>query len=420
MVQRRRSLALRWLVSWTVGVLALAAAAPPAAGGTEAELDEGLTAGPWILAPFASLQFEAQDNIFRTSPGSARPKESDDISDLAAGLVATLPFRNSHLRLDYRGNRLDYRDHVFERDVSHDGLLELSLNLRTQDRLVLREQVIRSFADLSSIDEGGELVFEGQPFNVNRWEVEMLRQVGGRPGYVARFTRVDVIFQTEQPVPFFDYRGFDTAFEYQHPLAGQRWFVAHVSASSFDHFDPDDPVGVPFREARSESVQAGLRGSIVGEREYFVRVGYGRFRFGIVDADDFGGLVGEARLRMALGPRMVLELSGQRRPLASSFDTFYTNSEFGAKLERQWTRLLKVGLDATFAENAYGEDTLQVDCQGRVRRDTRLGVEGFVDWSLHPRLAIRLGAEQTDRDSNCDQSRYEATSGYLGLRMGWF
>ena len=409
---------------------------------TDRDPPEGLRVGRWILAPYLSTDYEADDNIFRRADSES--PESDRISTLTAGLSASMPFKMSMLKLDYEGSDLNYSDHVFSRSVSHEASAELDLKFGSHDRLVLRDRLVRSFADVTNIDEGAELVFDGQPYDLNRWEVELSRNVPRRQGYQLRISRSDLIFDpdTGEAVPFFDYRGFDSFFEYRRPFSRQAWMTGSYHRRRFDHYAPQGSstqlsdcatgVGVVCRREITDAIEIGLRGRLAKGQPYFVRLGYGELGYEFPNgprpenASDFNGVVGIANWRFMLAKRTHLDISAQRRPLPSGFDTFYINNALRTTWSRSWLSAYRVDVNLAVAVNEYGDPIQLSGCdiasrgEDFRRRDRRGEIGGAVRWTPHPRLGLKLNVRHERRRSNCDTTEFDATAVTMGVTLGWF
>jgi hypothetical protein len=421
---------------------------PVAMAQNEEPLPDGMPVKRWIVAPYISTLYTYDDNIFRSSGETDIPSDqivSDQISSVLVGVGATMPIRNSRLGLRYEGGQYNYADNEFERTATHEGEVKWAMNFGSFDQLVLRDVYIQSFSQLINVDEGGELVFDGQPYNRNQWEIGFNRTVPRRRGYTVSLTRIDLVFQAppekkscdretsiqEECVTFFDYRGFQGTVEYREPLAGRKWFTGYATARRFDHYnDPfpedDDPEldpGVPFRREVSESLQAGIRGFLGPRQPYFFRIGYGRMRYDLVDSSEFRGLVGAARFRFSFGPRTHLDLGVDRRPLPSSFDTYYLVNDLRAEVRRLWLRSSEVGINLFLSRAEYGDILTRFGepiCGEEIRVDRRRGLEAFVDWSVAQRMGFRVTAGRLRRTSNCEGAGYTANEVSIGVNFGWY
>ena len=176
------SRAWRRALTAACALLLLAAGLQVAEAGTQRNPPEGIPVGWVILAPYLEMSYTADDNVFRRS--ESIDIESDQISTLTAGVVARLPVRRSLFEVDLEFSRLDYQNRSFTRDIDAEGLFSFAFEFGTGDRLLLRDRLVRSFSNLANVDEGGELIFEGTPYNLNSWEVQLSRSVRDRKGYL--------------------------------------------------------------------------------------------------------------------------------------------------------------------------------------------------------------------------------------------
>jgi hypothetical protein len=402
-------------VAATVFVLAWLAPAPTPAD----DLPEGMPVGRWFLAPRINSSFESNDNIFFSDEARA---ESDQVTTYGGGILATLPFRDNRLELDYQADRTQYRDFEFPRDVTQVAKVDLELNFRSGDTLSLRDVYRRDFARAKVIDPdtGVELeAVDGEPYNINRWEIELSRDDLRRQGYLVRVRRQDFMYKGEEDIGFFEYRGFHTVCEYRQPLPENRGWVMRYTARRFNHYEPFGETGVPFRKEKSDAVLLGVVG-LLGEGQPFrVNLGYGRFRYEGTDESEFDGLVGLAAWRLRLGGRTRIDLEAVRRPLPSNSETYYINNAVRADIQREWLHY-ESGAEIELGRNDYSEVTAEFGpCDGK-RRDTTYQAEAYLGWRVHERLRFRVSSFHTSRSSTCVLSGYEATGIESSVTFGWF
>jgi hypothetical protein len=400
----------------SVVTLALFAFTPASAE----DVPEGIPVGPWILAPSFQSRYEASNNIFYENDQNA---ERDRIAKIGAGIVALLPFRNSSFELSYQARKENYDENPFPRDLSQVAGFDLELKFKSGDVLAFRDVYRRDFARAEEVDTGGELTsFEGEPYNINRWEIELSRTDPGRQGYVVRIRRQDFNYEGDKDIGFFEYRGFDNAFEYRQPLPENRSWVVRYGSRRFDHYDPfyvDAPHGVPFRKEKADDVQLGVLGTLGEGQPFFVNLGYGRFRYEGLDESEFDGLVGEAAWRLQVGGRTRLDLKAIRRALPSNSQTHYINNAVRADLEREWLRF-ESGTELEFIKNDYADEVPDFGvCDGR-RKDSTYKAEVYWGWRVHERLRFRMSSYYSRRSSTCDSSDYEAAGIETGIALGWF
>lgn len=408
----------------------------PAASQSE-EPPEGIAVGKWVLAPYVRTLYEYNDNIFfRSDDGFP---ESDRVTTVSGGVVATMPFRNSELQLGWEGDYIDYADNVFTRDVAHELNAGFTLRFGSGDQVIVTDQFLRGITDVQSLDQGGELTFAGEPYSFNRLDVEVTRAVPKRQGYSIRVARVDLNFDDEPAVQFFDYRGFETSFEYRQPLPSRKWVTAAYDSRRFNNYkrcpvrDPMDPtcempqadVGEPYRREEADSLLVGVRGLLGRNQPFFFRGGYGRLRYvGQPSAKEFAGVVAQARWRLGLGSRSDLDLLFTRRPLPSNFDSYYIINELQARFRRSWLPESRYGANLIYSRNRYGNvitvNDGAFDCGGEIRRDQYFQAGAYVEWAPHELVGLRLEGRHLARSSNCDGSSYDANEIFTGLSFGWF
>lgn len=414
----------RWAGCWALvfGCVAVSCGLRVSFAQTAPSPSQALFVGPWLLQPQFSFEVRHDDNLFR-GPSNQR---SERTLGATGALVATLPFRESFLQVNLAGGKQDYQTTTIARDTSFDLGVELQLNFSSGDRLVLRERFREDFARLNDLSQlGNELVFRGDPYRINRWEVELVREIPNRQGYAVRVRREDFNFEGDEASGFVDYRGFDTAFEYRQPLPRNRWWILHYAARRFNAYDPADDVGVPETKESSDALQAGLRGTWGPDQTYFVRFGLVRFRLDRLregDRAEYSGVAGAANWRRRLGARFDLDVNFARSPLPSTFETYYISDDLQATLERRFLRQARATVFSRLGRNRYGEEvaSFPLACRDLRVEDDRFELGANLSWAFHERLAVRLGATREQRGSNCDANEYEAMVVNVGFNMGWF
>ena len=419
------------LLRGIVGTLALALVClHPAGAETQKALPDGIIIGRWFVSPYLFQGMERNGNVFRTCDDAELCDEpqKDWVRRTTVDVGARLPFRNSSLDLEYTGDRYDYRENDFGRNWTHDGRAHLLFRLSSGDQVSFSERYSSGFTDVRTIDEGGELTFLGVPYRLNRADVEVSRASPGQQGYSIRVARVDLNWEPgeDQSVPFFDYRGFDTRYEFRQPMTGNRWLVVYHDRRLFNQYrarsSVDWSLGVPFRKEDSGSYQVGLRGETGGGHTYYLSLGWGTFEYTGREASPgtFSGLVGQFQLSAWLGTRTEMTVEARRRALPSSFPTYYVLNEFRVSADRQWLQYSKAGFEAVYSQNDYADPIPGTSCTGDRRRDRRWEAEAFVDWLFHRYAGLRVSAKRAGRNSNCAGSDYDANVVFAGLTLGWF
>jgi hypothetical protein len=424
-------------------VMAVAGLSGPAvAQATDGEvLPDGIIAGRWILSPYAQTTVGVDDNLFR----SPREPQRDQVTRLSGGVLATLPFRNSLLDLFYEASQFEYRDSEVPTDLTHRLGVSAGLQFGSGDALTVRDRFTRGQVELRRFDPGGEVVFEGEPYNYNRFDLEMARADATQPGYNVRLSRIDFAYVDQPPdAAFFDYSGYSGAFEYRHPLPNFKWVVGSYSGRRFNHYedefkkivedDPDTPedeteyirteTRVKFRSEISDTLQAGVRGFLGQRQPFWALVGYGRFEYENKPESKFQGIVGSVQWRVPVGSTSFVDLAFDRRPLPSTFDTYYIVNELRTRAEGDGFRNSRVGVSMILGRNRYGsvlntDDFNDISCAGEIRQDDRYQVEGYLNWVIHPRVGFQFTAGHTSRGSNCDNATYDANVVATSFVFGW-
>ncbi len=387
---------------------------------------DGLVWGPWVFQPWIATDIEYDDNVRRDATGSAI---SDYVSGLEGEIAGRLAFRNSNLQLTYGAERLDYDEISVERNLDQAFGFDLDLNFSTGDRLRFTDRYSRSFSVQRLELEDGEAInpgddeergqtFVGEPFDSNRWEVRLTRAEPRRQGYDIKISRIDLNYQGDAEVSRYDYRGFDNSFEYRHPMPRDRWWTVFYKTRRINHYNEPDgpslPVGVPYRKEVSDSIQLGFRGELGEDQPFLVRLGYTDFSYEGQDAD-FTGIVGQAHWNLKVGVNSNLWLGIFRRPLPSSFSTYYVNNIIRASFESEWRRNVLLRAETNWTYNRYeiGDDGCRLE-------DEILDAELGATWVIQRRVGFDLSTGHYRRSSNCDSVDSDSTTFNATLKVGWF
>jgi hypothetical protein len=438
----------RYLLHLQPLLLLLAGAAVFAA---EPKPPDGIVVGRVVLQPYWASYLEHDDNVYRRCDPDKDPDcqidytiEPDYIHSLLFGLKGEIPVRTGRVDFGYLGDQRRYNQTGgnIGRSLSHDLNAGMTMRFGSGDRLTLSDEYTLGVVDLQVIDDvGGDVVRRGEPYNFNRWSVELAREAPRMQGYQIKVTRLDMTFDSKQcdetdancwPVPFFDYRGFQSAFQYRHPLPVDNWLVGYYGFRRIDNYTPKNSTeeeddygpGVMYRTEHSSSYQIGIGGYMRQKHPFLVRAGYGRFAFTGLEPSlsPFKGLVGHARLMLNVGSRTEVNFSFDRRPLPSNYPTYYINNALRLQVDRKWLRNSKVGMKLNLSRNKYGDELDEGDspfCAGRIRQDDRMMVDAHVEWMLHRLVGFRVAASHWRRHSNCESSDYDANVISAGIELGW-
>ncbi len=398
----------------------------PVAAGTIEPAPDGIPAGRFILAPYFVTSAGAEDNLFQVSDDAG--PESDTITTFRGGLLARLPVRMSIFEFGYEAEKVHYAKHTFDRDLVQRGAALGRFSFSTGDELVVGDTYTSGFSDVLAVNPGGELTFLGEPYTLNDVDITLQRSNPLRAGYEVKLSRVDFAFSGTDPVPFFDYSGWDWSAEYRHPSGLNRWITVNYTGRDFEHFVANDPTssGEPFRHETGDALGLGLRGTFVGGRPYALKVGYTRYELDGETQSSLNAVVAEGEIALPVGPRTSVRVFLARKPYPSTYDTYYLTNYTRAAVERSW-RLSRLGIEASFSYNAYGGPLLDTttgqpatSCGLEIRRDKLAGVGSYLDWLPHERLALRVSASHQSRTSSCGGGDYDATRVFTGIRFGWF
>jgi len=430
--------------------LLLAGGVVPAS--TDQEVPDGLPVGPVLVAPWFQTEVLADDNVFRRS--EVQNPLPDVVTTVWGGVTAMIPVRMSNLEIGYEGRTFSYRDSNFAGTTTHTGSLVFDLNFSSYNTLHLEETYTSGATELQRFS-GEEIIRQGVPFSRNLWAVEWLRKVAQRPAWRARIERSDLRYRPDeliifagpedQLIPWLDQEGWNVEYEYQQPFYRRGWLTAKYNARRQDQFEPGSesnleppvPDSVPLRREVYDGLEFGYRGLIGRNQPLIVSVGYGRFGFrdvqGSDEPSDFRGLVGNILWRLPVGGLSNMDVSLNRRPLSSIYNTYYIVNELRVRFDHRFREVSRWGVNLLASSNRYGDIVRTTptgfapfcdeDLDGAsdfIRRDRGRQVEGFWEWFIQPRVALRMAATHRRRNSNCDDVSYRSNGLSMTFKVGWF
>jgi hypothetical protein len=404
--------------------------------GQEQPPPPGVPMGPWLVAPLIVSGYTYESNPFfradEFDPASER------ILEIGPEIVATLPFRNSRLSLEGRYTSYEYENRATGDDDALDLSADLDLAFYSGDRLRIGYGVLDGTSRTLAFDEGGESVFNGEPYRFDRYSLEMSRAVAGRRGYEVSVRNSSVEFD-EDLGTFFEFDGWETDVEYREPVSGYAWLLARYAGRRFDQFRSGDSRDAPFQKESTDAGFVGVRG-VRQELSYEVAVGWARSEYewteettpGGPPRSDFRGAVWNASVTRRLGPRDEVLVRTERRAFSSFFRD--NNYYLSTRTKAQWTRRLRgrssVWLSAEYATNDY-PDPVDANGDGEpdVLREDHLwdiGIYGTV--AVWRKLGFRVDVRHRSRDSNfvfettdgvLSSADYKGLRAFVGVTLGW-
>ncbi len=402
---------------------AVLCALPSAARG---EALEGIPAGPWLLKPLLFTQFGYDSNPFYEGPEAEKDPEGS--ARYALGLAATLPFRESALRVAYRRDRLDYRETTLEEDTAEDFSGGVRLAFPTRDEVSVGAELTRGIADTLRFDPGGEVVFRGEPYDLRVVSAAASREVRGRPGYGFRLSRRDLVFPREEAdFNYFEYRGWDFDAEYRHPFGPSTWGTLGYAGTRYRHFcDTVEPsgapcpgVGTPFRRETGDTVYVGVRGALSERSPYRARVGWIDLRYAGTISDAYRGPVGDVDVRVGLSAGTWVEAALVRQVYSSFYDrnNFFVYDAASARAGINFADRWEVALGATYSRSRY--ETPVPGSMTGARSDDTLRADAYANVFLPRRFAIRVAVTDERRSSNDPALDYDRRTFFAGAFFGW-
>ncbi len=393
---------------------------------------EGFAVGPWVFAPAVAVGLVRDSNVFYREEESGRI--ADSVVRTQARLDANLLFRNSHLKLAYEAGLHRYaKVRLPGRNWSQSFSSELSLLFGTRDRLTLGASRDLGLAETQTFDPGGEAVFQGTPYTLNGYFLDLRRDVSGRRGYTLSIARQDLDFPASTVLNFFEYRGYSGRVEYLEPLSPRLSVLSAVEARRFDHFTSAAGTAAtpPFRREESALGLAGLRGRLGPTARWSVLAGRAVSQFRSEGRlSEYRGPAWEAMADLSPGPSSSLAFSATRRVLPSFFlfgddlsaNDYYVHDEIGARFERRLVSATRTGVRMSFSQSRYSRPVAQLQEPSTkvIRRDRTVYVEGFGDLSMGNRVFVRLSLIHHRRTSSFDSAGFRKTIALAGIGFGWF
>ncbi len=425
---------------------------------TQEEPPDGLPAGPMFFAPWFESEVLADDNIFRRSDQQQlSPLEGLEDSDIAttlrAGVTAYVPLRMSLLEFGYEGSTFTYRDSNFSGTDRHTGYATFDLNFSSYHTLRFEETYTDGHTELQrevGLNDDDvvepELIRQGIPFSANTWALEWERDVPGRRSWRARVERDHRRYKPEDleqlvSVPWNDHEAWDVEYEFNQPIYRRGVLTGQYTARREEQFDANlitQPFGFGFlRRVEYDALEVGYRGLIGRQQPLFVRIGYGALAFRDVQTSgpppsNFRGLVGNATWRLPVGGLSNMSITLNRRPRSSILNTYYLIEEVRVLFDRRFREVSLWGVSLRGSSSRYGNPTSTVanesgtlTCRNAngddiIRSDRGYQIEGFWEWYVLPRAAVRMTATSRGSDSNCVASDYQSNSIAMRFRVGWF
>jgi hypothetical protein len=428
--------------------LALLPAAGAVSAGTNQDAPDGMPAGPVYFAPWFQTEVLADDNLFRLSDEQA----SDDVATtVRVGVTAQIPVRMSNLEIGYEGSTFAYRDTNFANTATHIGSVAFDLNFSSYNTLRIEETYTSGVTELQRADVTGDIIRQGVPYARNRWAVEWLREVTRGPSFRARIERGDLKYRPDEltiDIPWLDHEGWEVEYEYIQPFYRRGGLIGKYNARRQDQFeagtmsnwDPPVPDSVPLRREEYDGFEVGYRGLIGRHQPLLISLGYGKLALRDIQGSDetpsdYRGLIGTINWRLPVGGLSNMAVTLNRRPLSSIFNTYYIVNDLRVRFDRRFREVSQWGVNLLASSNRYGDAvdttaTMQfVPCnlddkktgdQNFARKDRGQQIEGFWEWTVQPRVALRMAATHNRRDSNCNLADYSSNALGMTFKLGWF
>jgi len=343
----------------------------------------------------------------------------DVIAVLNPAVMATLPFRNSWFRLAYDGVFRNYANDVTASNNSQDVQADLALRFSSFDQLTFAYDRQRGAADTIRFD-GGEAIYDGTPYGFVTYDVSVQREVPGHLGYAANVRWSRLTFESTT-YAFFEYDGWDGAFELRKAVSASKWILAGGAFRRFDHRLANDPTHSVYRQEVVDAVQVGMQGFGAHSQSWRVMLRYDWADYPGGTGSDFSGLGGEALLILAPGPSSNVYLYASRRNWASFYvdNNYYVATVAGVRGEKRWNRTA-IGLDVNLGLTDYPDVVVDPVSQEAIkRRDVGSRGEFYASFAFRSAYALRVSFSHQGRRSNAGGVDYRGDALGVQFVLGW-
>ena len=356
-----------------------------------------IAVGPFLFSPALQLGWENHSNLWR----SATDPVEDEITVTRLRLLFEMPIRESFVRISYTPRYRDFKNTVVRDNWEH--LLDVSGDFEFSNGLTVRAfyQFTRGDSSIGSVDPGGELVYNGQPFTRQHFAVDTSYWFSSTDGLQFNVSTSDVDWQGD-PVSggesWFDYRENRVRTGWLHQL--NPLLVMDVSLTFID-YSTDDLREIS-RDYTSTSVTAAFRGQLNSVLSTQIRFGYADVNFSASAEAEPGfqaaaGFVVDGEITWALGSESKLRLDLVGRPFASNYDSnSYYNTTAGRLLyDVDFGRLFGQAR-ARLQHNSYD---VPDSVLGVKRSDDIMTLSAGLGFRFTDRLSVRAAYSYEDRDS---------------------
>jgi hypothetical protein len=412
--QQRR--AAVWIVALAVGGVASAQSA------SEPSEYVGFQAGGAVIAPSLTAGYTYNTNINQRPAG--QDPQPDGMLTLQPALLLTVPFSNSSFQFGDVLTYFDYSEAIqTEGKTANDAVAELNLNFGSRDSLEISAHNVAGVAQ-TLFDPGNQVTFQGNSYNLHTEAISFLRVVSGARGYRFALSRTAVRFEPSTTVQFYNFRGFDGGAEYLEPLSPNTRLSFGYLGSRYDHFDADDPTTL-LRSEAGDTIFGQVEGQLGPRQPYLVRLGWQRLMFTGPDAaaaDDFSGIVGQARLSAIVGGGTMITFQIQRQPYRSFVqpNNYYLYDAISGWVERVFPQGSSVGGLVGFSMNSYNQPTSDPNSSSTYyRQDRRVQLEAYANLALAKHVLFRVTLARNRRSSNAPDAGYIEKILFGGFVFGW-
>ena len=416
--------------------LVVAAAWLPAAALTTDDLSNGVPIGPVVVAPSLTCSYDYDTNVFLfdvlppqdpSNPPAHPPPEPQGIATIEPAVTLTLPFGQSLFKLS---DTLRYRNYEKSAELngrqSNIASADLALNFSSLDSLELTADLTNGKADTLAFDPGGQVVFRGESYRLDREGMKVAREVFGQLGYRVNVARSNLHFADVQAPGFFDYSGYDGEAAALIPVLENANLSFGYVGTRFDHFDasPGPTNGTLSRREIGDTAYVGLEGRLGPRRPYHIRLGWESLKFdgGPAGGTDYRGVVGEGALALVGGSGFSLLATAVRTPYRSFFEPNNYYLYQGGVLEARHLAPggTSVGGRAQVALVNYPDPVATTEHPEGIReRDWTFSLVGYANLAIRDHVSFRISLGRAVRTSNFPDRNYRDTVLSGGFIFGW-
>ncbi len=407
MLSRRGSLAGALLVGTLASGQAVLGQVPDSPSEATA-----IPVGRVFLYPLFSSSVERTDNLFMLSSDV----QAANITTIAPGVIADMPFSNSSVRLGYVGSRRDYHTVGIETNDSHYFVGNARLKFGSGFELSLKEDYQRGMLDTLGVDPGGNLIFRGERYELNATEAELALERTSTKRIALSFGRDVRNVLGDRLSGIYDAEEYHGKLSGEHRLGMRTWMLWEGNfARTHLTWPPEYREGASIYED-DDNLRVGTRFLLSPATVLNALAGWSRTRFTGDASGAFRGVVGNANVRWTRPTGETVEFGFARvvYPLlvdAEDVEPYYLSTQYHVEASTGNLATLSLGVTAYYYVNDFPSDT-------STRTDRVGNAEIWAGYRYHGWMECRVYLSKGRRDSTEPGFDYRVTRYGALLRIG--